>query len=344
MREQLAVLLFSFGVAWLATRFVLCLAAPLGLIQAPNHRSSHVKPTATGGGVGMVVAITLVAGWFAVMQSEPLYPLLLGLLLATLGLWDDMGHVPAGLRFGVQLLVVGVFLLLVGVLPAWDFPGLGVLQGWPLLLVLLVAGVWWVNLFNFMDGIDGLAGVQGLSMLAVAAGLLVWVEPAVRSEVLWLFILCIAAAILGFLAMNWPPAKIFMGDVGSTWLSFIIFTVALLTIQRGWLSYGCWLVLASVFVIDASITLFTRLIRGERWYEAHRSHAYQHLARRWQGDQKAGHRKVTLLVMVINVLWLAPWAVIVLKIPAYTWAWLVAAWTPIVAAVLYLKAGQSEKH
>ncbi|MCK9506572.1 MAG: hypothetical protein M0Q95_20640 [Porticoccaceae bacterium] len=344
MREQLAVLLFSFGVAWLATRFVLCLAAPLGLIQAPNHRSSHVKPTATGGGVGMVVAITLVAGWFAVMQSEPLYPLLLGLLLATLGLWDDMGHVPAGLRFGVQLLVVGVFLLLVGVLPAWDFPGLGALQGWPLLLVLLVAGVWWVNLFNFMDGIDGLAGVQGLSMLAVAAGLLVWVEPAVRSEVLWLFILCIAAAILGFLAMNWPPAKIFMGDVGSTWLSFIIFTVALLTIQRGWLSYGCWLVLASVFVIDASITLFTRLIRGERWYEAHRSHAYQHLARRWQGDQKAGHRKVTVLVMVINVLWLAPWAVIILKIPAYTWAWLVVAWTPIVAAVLYLKAGQPEKH
>src|SRR3546814_15076754 len=90
----------------------------------------------------------------------------------------------------------------------------------------------------------------------------------------------------------------------------MVFALALLSVQAGWLSYAAWLVLAAVFVTDATVTLLTRMLRGERWYEAHRSHAYQRLSRRWQGGRKAGPRAVTLLVVAVNGLWLAPlsWA------------------------------------
>ena len=100
----------------------------------------------------------------------------------------------------------------------------------------------------------------------------------------------------GLLAANWPQAKIFTGDVGSTYLAFMIFALALFCVQAGWLSYAVWLVLAAVFATDATVTLLTRMARGERWYEAHRSHAYQRLSRRWHGDRKIGHRAVILLV------------------------------------------------
>jgi len=238
--------------------------------------------------------------------------------------------------------VIAAVLALSGDLPGVSLPGLGAVPGALLLPVLLLAGVWWINLFNFMDGIDGIAGVQGVSMLAVAAGLIAWQSPVAMDDALWLFILCTAAASLGFLVLNWSPARIFMGDVGSTWLSFMIFVVALLTVQKGWLSYGCWLVLGSVFVVDATVTLLTRILRGERWYEAHRSHAYQRLSRRWSGDRKVGHRAVALLALAINLLWLAPLAAAMLTLPALSWAWLAAAWLPLVAGVLYLGGGRAD--
>jgi len=336
------IVLLSFGLSWLATHGVLHRAAQLNLVQVPNHRSSHVQPTPTGGGLGMALAATVMGGWLAVAQGLPLYPLLLAVPLMLLGFWDDRGHLPARLRLAVQLAVVAALLWLLGDLPAVSLPGFVVVPVGLLFAVLLVAGVWWVNLFNFMDGIDGIAAVQGSAMLVVAAGLITWQSPSVFGDVLWLSILCLAAAVLGFLVLNWSPARIFMGDAGSTWLSFMIFAVALLTIQRGWLTYGCWLVLASVFVIDATVTLLTRLLRGERWYEAHRSHAYQRLARRWGADRVAGHRAVAMLVLTLNLLWLTPLAAAMLIWPAYAVGWLTAAWLPLVVAVVLLQAGRAE--
>lgn len=336
----LSVLTFV-GTA-LMTRVVVRNAGTLGLVQAPNHRSSHVLPTPTGGGLGMVVAVSLMGIWLAVTEGLSLYPMLLALPLAVVGLWDDRGDQPAWLRFGIQVIVITGLVTLLGDLPVPDLPLPRDLLGGMMYLALVVSGVWWINLFNFMDGIDGIAAVQAASMAAVAAILIAWQNPAAMDQPLWLFLWCLVAGTLGFLLLNWSPARIFMGDVGSTWLAFSLFAIALLTVQHGWLSYGCWMVLASVFVIDASVTLVVRMWRGERWYQAHRSHAYQRLSRRWPGGRQSGHRGVSLLVLAVNAAWLAPLAAAMETLPAYGWLWLGLAWLPLVVVMLYLGAGMPD--
>jgi len=245
-------------------------------------------------------------------------------------------------RFAVQMAVVaGLLATLGGLPPLMLWAGLG-LDGWLLLGLLFFVGAWWINLFNFMDGIDGIAGMQAVFMLLGGAGLAAWANPAAFTSPVWMLMLCVAVATMGFLLLNWPPAKIFMGDVGSTWLGFMIFALALLSIQAGWLSYAAWLVLTAVFVTDATVTLLTRMARGERWYEAHRSHAYQRLSRRWHGDRKAGHRSVTLLVTTINLLWLAPWAWACLLWPQWALGWVLFAYAPLVVGVAASGAGRPD--
>ena len=157
-----------------------------------------------------------------------------------------------------------------------------------------------------------------------------------------MLMLCVAAATVGFLLLNWPPAKIFMGDTGSTWLGFMIFALALLTIQSGWSNYAVWLVLGAVFVSDATVTLLTRMARGERWHEPHCNHAYQRLARRWQGKRNAGHLSVTLLVAMVNLLWLAPIAWACGRWPQWMPGFVFVAYAPLVVGALVLKAGKPE--
>ena len=133
-----------------------------------------------------------------------------------------------------------------------------------------------------------------------------------------------------------------MGDAGSTWLAFMVFVLALLSVQAGWLSYPCWLVLAAVFVTDATMTLVTRMLRGERWHEAHRSHAYQRLSRKWPLDRKSGHRSVTLLVIGVNMLWLFPLAAATLALPLYNWIWITLAYAPLILCTWRLGAGKPD--
>lgn len=334
--------LLARGVAaWVLRR-----AETLRLVQMPNHRSSHDYPTPNGGGLGIVVAGSLAGIALVLLSGWMVGGLLLGLaaVLAAVGLRDDMAHLPARVRFGVQVVVCVGLLVVLGDMPAFALSvGLeSQVTGWILFGLLLLAGVWWINLFNFMDGIDGIAGMQAIYMLLTGAVMALWANAEAVSSPVWMWMLCIAAAAVGFLLLNWPPAKIFMGDVGSTWLAFMVFALALLSVQSGWLSYAAWLVLAAVFVTDATVTLITRMLRGERWYEAHRSHAYQRLSRRWQGDRKVGHRSVTLLVAAVNVLWLAPWAWACMQWPAGSVAFMVAAYLPLVLAALWLGAGRPD--
>lgn len=328
-------------VAWGVAAWVRHCAETLRLVQIPNHRSSHEQPIPNGGGLGIVVAgsfagiaLVLFSGW-----SIGWFVLGLAALLAVVGLRDDIQDLPARVRFGVQLAVCAVLLIWLGDLPKFTFStGLEFeLGGWVLSGLLLLAGVWWINLFNFMDGIDGIAGAQEVFMLLGSAALSAWVNAEVMSSPVWMLMLCIAAATVGFLLLNWPPAKVFMGDVGSTWLAFMVFALALTSVQAGLLSYCTWLVLAAVFITDATVTLLTRLLGGERWYEAHRNHAYQKLARRW-----GGHQPVTLLAVGINVLWLAPLAGACALWPLWAFGWVLLAYLPLVVGAVALGAGRSE--
>lgn len=327
MRQSVLLLLASGLLAWVGTRLVLLQAGRLRLVQAPNRRSSHVKPTPHGGGLGIVLGGGAAGIWLAWVQGGVFWPISgLAFLLAALGLWDDVRHLPARTRFAVQVLLCALLLQALGGSTPLALTGL-----------LLFAGVWWVNLFNFMDGIDAMAASQAVFMLVAGALLGVWFHPGAADAAGWLWMLAVAAATLGFLLFNWPPARIFMGDVGSTYLAFMIFALALLSVREGWLTYPVWLVLGAVFVADASVTLLRRMLAGERWFEAHRSHAYQRLSRRW-----GSHRRVTLLAIAVNLLWLAPLAWACLAWPGWAWICVVLAYGPLVTAMLALGAGKKD--
>lgn len=327
MRQSVLLLLASGLLAWGGIRLVLLHAGRLGLVQAPNSRSSHVNSTPHGGGLGIVLGGSVAGIWLGWVQGGVLLQIsCLAFLLATLGLWDDMRSLPAWTRFAVQVLLCALLLQVLGNPMSLALTGL-----------LLFAGVWWVNLFNFMDGIDGIAASQAVFMLLAGALLGAWFSPGAADAAEWLWMLAVAAATLGFLAFNWPPARIFMGDVGSTYLAFMVFALALLSVRGSWLTYPVWLVLGAVFVADASLTLLRRMLAGERWFEAHRSHAYQRLSRRW-----GSHRRVTLLVIAFNLLWLAPLAWACLAWPHWAWIFMVLAYVPLGIVMLALGAGKQD--
>lgn len=297
--------LLAVATAFAVTLAYRLLAVRRGLLDRPVERSSHSIPTPTGGGVGIIagcgLAVAVVAtgagigtDWVVVLTAAG--------LLGALGFADDRFGLPVLLRLLAQVVVAGfcvVFLL--GVAGGETRAA----AGSPLPLLALMAGVALVgltNFFNFMDGIDGLAGAQGV-FVAGSAALLIGLDGEIADSVLVLS--AVAAGCLGFLALNWPPARIFMGDTGSLALGFLLAGAPLVTAPRGELQLPVWLILWALFVTDAGLTLAHRTLRGLRPYEAHRDHAYQRLARHW-----GAHRRVTVLYTLINLLWLLPLAVL----------------------------------
>jgi Fuc2NAc and GlcNAc transferase len=327
----------SFGVAWLIYRH----ATRLGPMQHPNERSSHTLPTPSGGGVGIVAGGTL-GGAYAIwsMPGSAFVVAVLALAFGIVGLVDDRRHVPAAVRLIVQLLLVAAMVWTLQPIRLAEAIGLplpielGVVV--TVLVTIVLAAVYWVNVFNFMDGIDGLAAGQAIFMLGAAIFLAFDTTSAGWSPLIgWM--LAVAAATLGFLLLNWPPAKIFMGDAGSTYLGFMIAFAALSTIAAGWLDVFQWLILGALSITDATITLIRRALRREPVMQAHRLHAYQHLARRWQR-----HLPVTLVYTGINLMWLLPLAWYVGETPGSGLMALAAAYLPIALLLLIAGAGRRE--
>jgi Fuc2NAc and GlcNAc transferase len=198
----------------------------------------------------------------------------------------------------------------------------------------VLAVTWTLNLFNFMDGIDGIAGSEAV-FIAAAGAILVAVgggSAAVPSACL-----VVAAACLGFLRWNWPPASIFMGDVGSGYLGYIFAALALAAARNSAVMLNVWLILGGVFFVDATVTLLRRFARRERVFDAHRTHAYQWLARSYRS-----HRRVTILVSIVNLVWLLPWACIALLSPVHAGWSVAAALIPLAIAGAFVGAGRRE--
>ena len=255
-----------------------------------------------------------------------------GLLVASIGLLDDYGHVPASLRLICHVLGFVWAVWWLGGLPPVDF-GWGAVNLGPFGTVLMIVYLaWFLNLFNFMDGIDGIAGAQALSMTVTASLLLWFAADGTRATLpLWL----LTAATAGFLVWNWPPAKIFMGDAGSGYLGFALGAMALWTVAEGWLTAWVWLILGGAFLADATVTLSVRARAGLALATAHRSHAYQRLSRHW-----GSHRAVTLIFTAVNALWLAPWALLAASRPNLGAACAVVALAPLFLLVARLGAGR----
>jgi Fuc2NAc and GlcNAc transferase len=191
-----------------------------------------------------------------------------------------------------------------------------------------------INLFNFMDGIDAIASVETICVSSAAATILFVAGDAPFSYVL----LVLAAATTGFLFWNWPPAKIFMGDGGSSYIGFTIAAVAMATSDAGGINLWSWLILLAVFVVDATVTLVVRMLRRDRWYEPHRTHAYQHAAR-----AVGSHLPISLLTGAIDLFWLFPLAWLASKRPHSAWWLAIVAVVPLVFAAVRLRAGYPER-
>lgn len=303
------------------------------LIDVPNPRSSHHKATPKGGGLAIV--ITFLAGTiflstkFILSQNMLVGILGGGILIALIGWWDDHGHVAVWLRLAVHLVVAIWVLGLSGGMPSIDIGGVSWNLGWIGYISGVLLLVWFINLYNFMDGIDGLAAVEAIFVAGVSGILLTASGAYTLGWVLWI----LTAATAGFLFWNWPPARIFMGDVGSGFLGFIFGASMLSTAHQKIIPIWSWLILLGVFLTDATLTLIRRILHGSRWYQAHRRHAYQHAARRWS------HMRVTIGISVINLFWLAPLSWIVWRWPHSGVFITFLALAPLVFLAFYFKAG-----
>ena len=328
----------SVMAGWLLVGIVRRAVIRRGLLDLPNARSSHARPTARGGGIAIVivtmVAVAIDLALHRIPASLSVAWLVGGGLVAGVGFLDDLKGLSVVVRAGMH------FLAAILLLNAVDFPAvvasLGLTTGWPA-LVWVVGGVvivWSINLFNFMDGIDGLASAQCV-FVVLGGALLIGMTRGIDSPLLPC--LAMAGGSAGFLIWNAPPAKIFMGDVGSGFIGFGLIAGALATSGHGPVSLWTWFVLNGVFVADATVTVFTRLFRGQRIYQAHRTHVYQRLARRW-----SSHGRVTAAYMSINLIWCLPWAIATIKSPGNAPVVALAALLPLCVAAIAAGAGKPD--
>ncbi len=267
-----ALVVATFLGSLVLTRFVREHARRRRLLDNPNERSSHAVPKPRLGGVGVLVPFLATSTALCLWQRAHVATYLALVLtagIAAVGLLDDLWSLPARWRFGGQVLAAATIVAFTGGTVAGS-PWLLALPP-PLRIPLLVLWVVWLtNLYNFMDGIDGLAGGQGvLACAALAVGAF-----GLGADTTGWLLLCLGASLLGFLVFNFPPASIFMGDVGSTAIGFFLACVPLLPGGGAIPIEAVGLALA-LFILDATVTLVRRVARGERWFEAHRTHYYQ---------------------------------------------------------------------
>jgi Fuc2NAc and GlcNAc transferase len=333
-----ALLLTGLLTGWLR-RYALAAS----LIDIPNARSSHLLPTPRGGGLSIVIVFLLgLLSLFGLdlLTSATLWALLgSGAIVAITGFLDDHGHIAARWRLLVHFSAAAWGLYCLGglppvILPVPGFDAVAVELGWIGQILALLYLVWLLNLYNFMDGIDGLASIEAITVCLGAA--LLYVLQAEVSD-LWMTPVFLAVTVSGFLVWNFPPAKIFMGDAGSGFLGMVL---GLLSIQAAWIESSflwSWLILLAVFITDATWTLFRRLLKGDKVYQAHCSHAYQYAARCY-----GSHKKVSLMVAAINVIWLLPLALCVGLRLVNAGLGLLLAYVPLILIAIVFRAGQKE--
>jgi len=309
------------------------------MFDIPNARSSHAVPVPRGGGLVFSIVTLVALIIFSVSapqkQGVPTITLVAISTVLTLGFLDDRLSLPAIFRLGFQVALVALMVFSFGpISPVLLVGGIHINSGVLLVTLFSVGVVWLVNLYNFMDGIDALAAGEAL-FVALAGAMLCWIHEA-TGVAAWLLVL--SASIVGFLAWNLPPAKVFMGDAGSIFLGFFFGVVTLASHTRGGPDVWVWLILLGTFCVDATVTLLQRIRFGQRPMDAHRTHAYQYLSRRY-----ASHGRVSAGVMAINVCWLLPWAFVAARAPTAGLACLAVAYAPLVMLAVKAGAGVPER-
>lgn len=316
--------LSSFFLSWAIVKW-------LGkqLIDIPNDRSSHQQPTPRGGGLAISLTFVLISTYLFI-QGSPLVPSIFIIMLVTsmaaLGALDDFIslNIQPRLFFQALLATIGIYLCMHNL----DAP-------LPILIItgclLVLALMWFTNLYNFMDGINGIASIQAIATCFSMSIILI-----LNGSDTWMIaqLTIIGFSCAGFLYWNFPTAKIFMGDSGSLFLGFTFGLISIKT-SSSFETAATWLILMAVFISDASFTLFTRLLSGQKFYLPHRSHAYQKIAQKLNS-----HTQTTLLILAFNLLWLFPLAFLTnIKLLNPIWA-LTFAYCPLIICSITMKAGR----
>lgn len=311
-------LVLTFGVRRYAVRH--------GVVDTPNHRSSHGAATPRGGGLAIAVTVLLgmvLLAWAGKLHiSEATAFIGAGVLVAAIGFLDDHRHVPAVWRLIVHFLAAAWLVAVI-------VPELALV----LQVLCAIAIVWLLNLYNFMDGIDGIAGIEALTVCLAIWGLTAVTNAQGQS----IEILLLAGSCLGFLFLNFPTARIFMGDVGSGFVGILLGAFVLKAMSISVDLLWVWVIMLGAFVVDASVTLLQRIRRRQRIHEAHRSHAYQILARRF-----GGHIVVSMAIGAVNILWLLPMSALVLLTDYPAPVLTTIALGPLVAFAYYVGAGAQD--
>jgi Fuc2NAc and GlcNAc transferase len=288
MIRIILVLVLAGAISFGLTAWIKRMAERLSLLKESNERSLHTGRVPRGGGLAIVVVwylgVTLFY-WFDIITPSLFYALLCGLVLAGVSFLDDIIQVKPIIRLAVHFGVSIAALYLLGGLRKPVTPGIDILSIPEVINPLAVVGmVWFINLYNFMDGADGFASVEAISI-----GLVLFVFTGSME------LLLLVSAVLGFLYWNWPKAKIFMGDVGSTQFGFILVVLGINYHNTLDFSIFNWLMISSPFWFDATLTLFRRWRNKEKLSEAHRKHAYQRFIRAGYS-----HKELDLALIFFN--------------------------------------------
>ena len=320
-------------LAFLLTLNLRKYALKKNIIDVPNERSSHKVPTPRGGGVSFVITSILSFIGLCLYSSEYVYlwPLFAGsALIAAVGFWDDHSDLSSKFRLFLHIGISAITIFLLAKTSNNAILKEVIESQYILFLFFISALTFYINLYNFMDGIDGIASIQTITVFLSAFILHQSLEA--ESVVTGIYLI-ISAGVIGFLLLNFPPAKIFMGDAGSGFLGFTIGAFTFYSLGLGWPHFWAWVILSAVFVGDATYTIFKRIRNKEDITKPHRSHAYQIASRKFNS-----HKKVTLSVLIINVFYLLPVAYMTLHGKVNLLVGIALGYLPILAIVYAINA------
>ena len=305
------------------------LASVYGPYAVPNFRSLHQKVIPRG--AGLAVAFTALLGYLylyfdhGLTVSQVMVYVVGGVVVAAMGAADDRLDISARYRMPFQFLMAGWICYWLRGLAPIDLGFAVVDLGYFGHVALFVSLIWFYNIYNFIDGIDGMASSATI-FICGAIGAVLFFQQA---PVLGLILTLLGVSSAGFLVFNWPPARMFLGDTGSSFMGYILSAVFVESLWHNAAGLWSWLIIGGFYFTDTTLTTTVRILTVPGWYRPHRSHAYQNLARVWNS-----HRKVVLLVMAINILWVIPLLLLALKYEAWAIGVTVLVYVPLIALCL----------
>ncbi|MDR2264678.1 MAG: glycosyltransferase family 4 protein [Enterobacter asburiae] len=338
----LGIVFFAFFISCALTWGLRLYAIKNNVIDQPNQRSSHSVPTPRGGGVAIVLTLLAALVWLVLtnhLSHETFLGFFIpGLLIAVIGFLDDHGHIAARWRLLMHFLAAAIGLYFLGTFPDIDMFGYAVSLSWFGMLLGIIYLVWMLNLYNFMDGINGLASSQAITFSLSSVAIIALSQGSGFPDALTMIALALAGAAAGFIVWNFPVARIFMGDAGSGFLGITIGLMILYFAKIDSHVLIAELCLLGIFIVDATTTLLRRLLAGKKVYEAHASHCYQILARKYKS-----HVPVTLAAIAINFLWLFPIAYLIISAKIDGIFGIIIAWLPLIFIAFNYGAGVKDK-